>query len=348
MHKQFHIKTLGLLTAYLLLCSLFCITACKSTPEKKDNTPSELVDPSPENLRFLNEAILKNPDDPALYNQRAALYVQMGNTDSAFRDISRALTNDSTNADYLCTLSDVYMLAGMVQNALAALEKALLYNPKSVNALLKKAELHLYFDQFANTLQLTEEAIKIDGINPKAYFIRGMCFKLKGDTTNAIRNIQKTVEIDQEYYHAYIQLGLLFAAKGDILAADYYNNALNLDPKSVEAYYGLGMFYQDNGFINEALSAYTNLLLVDSTYRFAHFNLGYIHLVELKLYSEAIKYFNNAIRYAPDYVEAYYNRGYSFELLGDINNARGDYKKALELRTNYQLAIEGLNRLDKK
>ena len=321
--------------------------ACNNGKIENKEVADKQLDATPENLKALNEKIKLNPKDGELFNQRAGIYLQLNNIDSAFRDINNALMIDSTSANFLSTLSDVYMAAGMAQNALAALDKALLFEPENINALLKKAELHLYFEQYGKTLELTEKAIKIDNVNPKAYFIRGMTFKLKGDTANAIKNIQKTVEQDQEYYNAYIQLGLLYAAKHNKLAVEYYNDALNIDPKSIEAFYGLGMYYQENGFLNEALSAYTNLLSIDSTNKNAYFNMGYIHLVELKMYREGIKYFNKAIKFALDYYEAYYNRGYCYELLGDILNARNDYKKALEIKNNYEMAIEGLNRIDK-
>ena len=332
------------LIAAILLFSFAC-----TNNKTKDNKelPVAQLDASQNSIKILTEKIKLNPKDGSLYNQRAIIYIQLKNIDSAFRDVNRALMIDSAKADYLSTLSDVYMASGRVQNALAALEKALIFEPDNINALLKKAELHLYFEQYGKTLDLTEKAIKLDNFNPKAYFIRGMTFKLKGDTANAIKNIQIAVEQDQENYNAYIQLGMLYAAKHNKLAVEYYSDAIKLNPKSIEALYDLGIFYQDNGFLNEALSTYTKLLQIDSTYKFAHYNMGYIHLVDLKMYKEAIKYFNKAIKFAPDYYEAYYNRGYCFELLGDVMNARKDYKKALEIKNNYEMAIQGLNRLDK-
>ncbi len=327
----------------LLVIILFTYS-CNS--HVQDNNTQQ-VDATPENLKILNEKILLNDNDASLYNQRALVYLQLNNIDSAFRDINKALLLDSVNPIFLTSLSDIYMASGMVQNALAALEKALIYDPKNNDALLKKAELHLYFEQYGNTLELTERAIMNDKLNPKAYFIRGFAFKLKGDTANAIKNIQKCIEQDQNNYNAYIQLGLIFAARHNPLAVEYYNNALNIDAKSIEAHYGLGMYYQDNGLLNEALASYNNILLIDSTNKFAHYNMGYIHLVDLKMYREAIKYFDKAIKFAPDYHEAYYNKGYCYELLGDMQNARINYNKALEIETNYNYAIEGLNRLDR-
>jgi len=337
-------KKFGILLCIAIGLLLF---KCRSGESRKETNETEIILATPENLREVNEKIAKNPNNPELFNQRAQIYLFLNNIDSAFRDINQALLLDSLNAGYFITLSDIYMASGMVQNTLASLEKALQIEPNSVNALLKKAELHLFFEQYAEVLNHTEKAINIQAINPKAYFIRGMTFKMRGDTANAIRNIQISVDQDQENYHAYIQLGILYGARSNSLAIEYYNNALNLNPHSIEALYNLAYFYQEHDMLNEALSTYTNLLAIDSTNRFAHYNMGYIHLVYLEMFREAIKYFNKALKFDPNYVEAIYNRGYCFELLGDVHNARADYNRALALRTNYELAIQGLNRLDR-
>jgi tetratricopeptide (TPR) repeat protein len=182
---------------------------------------------------------------------------------------------------------------------------------------------------------------------PRAFFIKGMAYREMGDTAKAVQNLQIAVEKDQQYYDAYMQLGLIFSTKHNPLAADYFKNALNIRPKSIEAYYGLGMFFQSVEEYNKAIESYTTILKIDPKYKYAHFNLGYIHLVYLKVYDAAIKHFTDAIIVDPNYAEAYYNRGYSFELRGDINNARTDYIQAMKIKPNYSKAVEGMNRLDK-
>ena len=47
----------------------------------------------------------------------------------------------------------------------------------------------------------------------------------------------------------------------------------------------------------------------------------------------------------PEYTEAYYNRGFAYELLKDVENSQRDYNKVLELHPNYEKAIDGLNRI---
>ncbi len=71
-----------------------------------------------------------------------------------------------------------------------------------------------------------------------------------------------------------------------------------------------------------------------------------INLVYLKDFEAAVKFFSKSISLDPKYTDAYFNRGYSYELMGDFINARKDYQKALELFPNYERSIKGLNRLD--
>jgi len=331
------------LTALFLLS----ISACNNKKKEKDKTKIQYVNPTYENIKKLKQKILENPKNSDLYNQLAILYVQLDSIDPAFRNISMALNIDSTKANYFNTLSDVYMLAGFAQNALAALEKGLSHEPDNIAVLLKKAELHLYFKQYENTLSMVDKVLQLDDVNANAYFIKAWIFLEKTDTAKAITFMQKAVELNQKYFDAYYKLGELFAAKKNTLAVDYFNNALNLDPKSIETHYALGLYYQENDFLNEALAAYSNLLVVDSTHKNTHFNIGYIHMVKLNLFSEAIKHFDRAIQYDNNYYQAYYNKGYCYELLGDINNAKIEYNKALAIMNNYDDAIKGLNRLDK-
>jgi tetratricopeptide (TPR) repeat protein len=47
-------------------------------------------------------------------------------------------------------------------------------------------------------------------------------------------------------------------------------------------------------------------------------------------------------------VDALYNKGRTLEEMGKLNAARDIYQDVLKYRTNYDLAIEALNRLDRK
>jgi len=130
------------------------------------------------------------------------------------------------------------------------------------------------------------------------------------------------------------------------LAVGYLQTATLIDPNRGEAYYLLGMAYQEQENIPRAVETYEKLLVISPDFKEAHYNLGYINLVYINDFDAAIRYFTQAAALDPMYTDAFFNRGYSYELLGDYDHARKDYQKALELFPNYDRSILGLNRLD--
>ena len=296
----------------------------------------------------LTKQIGEHPSDLNLYIQRAKIFLEKKQSDSALPDIKKVLEIDSSNASAYIVLSDIYFAKGKFENCLNALQKSIILDKKNKIALLKLGELEFYLKNYDKAFEYIQQSLAIDNINPEAYLMLGMAYKEIGDTAKAIKNFQTVVEQDINNYHAYIQLGLLYASKKNKLAINYFNNALNVDSKSIEALYALGMFYQETGEYRKAIEKYLMILQIDPKYKNANFNIGYVYLVYLQEYENAKRYFTNAIETDSKYAEAYYNRGYCNELLNLANDAIKDYKKTLELKPNYEKAIEGLNRIDNK
>ncbi len=330
-------------TVLLLVAVLFF--ACGGHQKGKDE--SVKTDSLPADLAALSKKIADDPNNAKLYDQRASYYLQNKDLDKALADANKAIILDPKTSGYYLTLSDVYFAGGKITKCQDALTKACEINPEDKDAFLKLAELFYYMKDYKKTFENTSKALKIDNLSAKADFINGMALKDMGDTVKAVKSFERAIEKDQQYFHAYMQLGLLYAAKHSRLAIDYFNNALNLNPKSTEALYALAFFYQENGDYNKAIEKYTMITQIDPKYKQAYYNLGYIHLVYLQVYDVAIKHFTAALQIDPNYAEALYNRGYCYELLGNVNYARADYQQALKIRTNYQRAIDGMNRLDR-
>ena len=321
------------------------IVSCGGNKSKKENKIGK--DSVAVELSKLNDEIEKSPNNADLYDKRANYYITKKEFELALSDVRQAMNIDSTKANYFLTLSDIYFAQGKATASQNALQKSIALDPEFIEGYMKLAELNLYLKKYEKTFELIDKALELDKLNAKAYFMKGMTYKEMGDTAKAVKAFKTTIDQDPEYYHAFIELGLLYSLKHNKLALEYFNSAIRLNPKSVEAYYALGMFCQENDKMNEALNAYTKIIQLEPKNKYAHYNMGYIHLVYLKVYDMAIKHFTNAIKCDPNYAEAFYNRGYSYELLGDIGNAREDYKEALRIKVNYQRAIEGMNRLDK-
>jgi len=319
-------------------------TSCNSSTKRNENKiETELTE-----IEILNNKINSNPDNAEYYNDRALYFVYNKKDNDALNDIKKAIQLDETNADYYITLSDIYLYQGKVTNCLDAINKALELDTDKAKIYLKLAEVNLILKEYQKTHENIEKSLEFEPINPVAFFVSGYSFLEEGDTNLAIRNFQEAVSQDQDYLDAFYYLGLIFSAKNDKLAVEYLNNALRIEPDNVEVLYILGLFFQENEDSEKAIEIYDRILKIDDNNKFANYNKAYIKLVYLEKFEDAINDFSKAIESDPTYSDAYYNRGYCYELMNDFENSTKDYQKTLSLTPNHEKAIKALNRIDKK
>lgn len=332
-----------LLTLPVILLLLCIIPSCRQGNKTAENQ-QQSIDPR---ITELTEQIENNPDDHTLWYNRSLLYLELKMPYEALSDINKALQIDPQNTKYTITLGDIYFTMGHIENCRKALVSAQDNDPKNVEPILKLAELDLILKDYEKMNMYLNKVLELDNTNSQAYFMRGVALKEQGDSSGALKQLHQSTMYDPENYKAFVEAGILASEMNITIAEEYLNTALNLKPTSIEARYALAMFYQNNEKLNEAMAEYYNILKIDKKFAAAHFNLGYIHLVDLQLYNQAIVHFTDAIKSNPRYAEAFYNRGYCYELLGNVEAARTDYQEALSIKTNYQKAIDGLNRLDR-
>lgn len=334
---------------FILLMSVIMMIAmaCNSGKKQQESTSQEDSLNKVNPLTEINRQIADDGNNDQLYIRRADYYLSQNKVDSALRDILFAIDIDPENTNHFITLSDAYLALGNPDKCLDALNRALKLDENNQEALMKKAQLFLIMRDYDQTYETISKIIAIDKINPIAYFVRAMALIEQGDTSQAIRNLQVAIDQKQDYYEAQLQLGILFAAQQNPVAVNYFQNAINLEPRAIEPYYQLGLFFQENDRLESAVQTYNSILDIDPKYVPALYNLGYINLVYEKNFQRAADYFSQVLQLAPDYTEAWYNRGYCYELMGQKDLARRDYQESLEKRNNYPKAIEGLNRLDR-
>lgn len=331
----------------LFILSGFSLYSCRQQDGEKKMTQEEQQHaPVNAELEVLDANIISDSLNPENYYLRSRYYLEQKDINRALSDISKAIQLNENKSDYFVALSDIYLAMGRIPNCLESLKKAEELDPANNSALLKLAEVYLILKDYANTFEYSKKALELDRINPIAHFIRGYAYMELGDTSLAIMNFQVAADQDQNYYPAYIELGSLYLAQKNPLASGYFQTATRIDPNRGEAYYLLGMTYQEQENISKAVETYEKLLVISPDFKEGHYNLGYINLVYINDFEAAIRYFTQAVALDPEYTDAYFNRGYSYELMGDYVNARKDYQKALEIVPNYERSITGLNRLD--
>ena len=64
----------------------------------------------------------------------------------------------------------------------------------------------------------------------------------------------------------------------------------------------------------------------------------YINLVDKQSYQDALSLFTKAIESDTNFLQAYFNRGITYNKLNDPVKAKQDFRKVLEIQPNHKLA----------
>lgn len=326
-----------------LLSLIIClsIVSCKHSSNKvdKQNIPQELV--------ILNEAIVNDSSNSLNFTNRGEYFQKHDQLNNALADINKALSLNAKDTKAHMVLSDIKLMMGKPQESLDALKQVLDYENSNTDVHIAMAKLYLVMKDYENCAKSVEIALKINSKLPDAYYLKGMALMENDKMDEAIRSFQNAVGIDQKQYDALMQLGYIYASRESKLAIEYFKSATLARSDATEAFYNLGLLYQENEQPDKAIEAYNSIVKIDSVNKLAIYNIGYVNLVYKSDYKKAEEFFSKALEIDSTYADAWFNRGYSRELQGKNVDARKDFKQVMIIRNNDPKSIEALNRIDK-
>lgn len=326
---------------------LSCLTACNNNPPvtPENNKPKEEVDSARDPLDLLTDSIAQDESRADLYLRRATLYVEREQIGMAMIDVNQAIQLDPKNVDALLLLSDLYYMLGDEANITATLNKALEVDPYDTRAMVKLAELNLLKQNYNLAFGYIDNALKVNTYNPKAYFVRGMTYMARQDTVSAMKNFMIAREQDATFYDPQREICAIYWAQNNPLTENFMRSMMVNFPDHPMVRYDLALFLQDNGNPEEALLHYDTLLMLQPGNSRLLFNKGYVYFVYLGDNEQALSYFDQSLQSDPNYVDALYNKGHVYEQMGDYAQAKAIYRQVLNDYPDYQLAIEGMNRV---
>ena len=282
----------------------------------------------------------------ALYFDRAALYMKSEALDMGASDLKRAVQLDSTNSKYWLKLGVLYYAMQESRSAKDCWEFCSNLDAGNLDCRINLAEIYLAVGEMKKGQKRLNEILDADPKNSTALFLTGNYALMEEDTIKAMKYIQAAINEDQTLFNAYDQMGVLYSSKGDLLALDYFNAALRLQPYRYDIHYKVGMFYQSFQVFDQAVQAYERAIELKSDHKTSLHNIAVIEVFR-KNYNSAINYFTQAITADDSYVEAYFGRAYCYELLGDFVKSESDYRTSLMLDVKYMPSRQGMDRIKK-
>jgi tetratricopeptide (TPR) repeat protein len=325
----------------LIFMSALFIASCESN-KTQDEQASEILDyttlDGDQELIKLNALLENDPDNPKLLAQKADILFKLYRQDEGLNDIARAFRLDSNNLEVRRVHAGYMMAQLKILSARDDYQFIIEKDPSNAEAYLGMARTYAVENNNLKAFQFVDEALKRNVKLRDAYVLKGLMFRSENKIDLAISSYQTAVEIDPNYYSGFVALGNLFELKQSPLALDFYNTALQIEPRGIDALYGKALILQNNGQIEEAQEIYRKILSIDPDYYFAYYNQGYIKLVLESQYDSATYFFNKTVEIEPLYTDAWYNLGLSEQARSKNREAIKAFKEALKIDKDYKKA----------
>ena len=166
----------------------------------------------------------------------------------------------------------------------------------------------------------------------------------KGDFIRAEREIRMALKIYPGYSTACSNLGIIYERQ-ELLdeALTLYKKAVQLDPDFEVAYSNLGNILSKKGDFRNAITAYRHAISIEPRYADAFYNLG--NALALKNHFDgAVYHYKRALDISPDYIEAENNLGMVLKSLGKRKEAEAAFFRALKISPSFHNALYNLGK----
>ena len=204
---------------------------------------------------------------------------------------------------------------------------------------------------FNKALESFNEAINLNPQSAEAYAGRGTAYANLEQFGETLSDLSKAVELNPNDIGSEIFMDIIYQTLNirvigtkeiePEIALQYYNRAIQLNPKSSVLYNYRGYFYHhylymvyDANTLDKAIADYTKAIELNQNFAESYYNRGLVY-DDLKNYDAAIADYNQAIKLNPNDAKAYNNRGNAYKALKNYDAAIADYNNAIKINPNY-------------
>ena len=313
--------------------------------ENDESNPNHITDPK---LRIKVERL----------HQIASIHLRKSEFDYAIVYLNELIAIEPSNISFLQTIAYCHHELKQYDKALEYFSKILELDSKNYNALFFKAKILTELEKYEESMRYLNKLIELKPNDPNNWFYIASNLVTLEQYGEADTYFDKAIKLNPNLIHVWYQKALnlitleqydkaslcldkaiklnpsldtLWYTKGKLLielnkyeeSIEYLDKAIELNPKYLLAYNSKGIAFTELGKYDDAIECFDEVLFLDPTNTVALHSMGYLCLVGLKDYNQAIKYIKVAIKFDPD-------NSMNWNNLGDAYLNIGEYEKALE------------------
>lgn len=313
--------------------------------ENDESNPNPITDPK---LRIKVERL----------HQIASIHLRKSEFDIAIVYLKELLAIESSNISFLQAAGYCCHELKQYDESLQYFSKILELDSNNYNSLFFISKMLTELERYEESMEYLNRLIKLKPDDPNNWFYKASNLVALGQYDEADTYFDKAIKLNPALIHVWYQKALNLITlkhyeeaiscldkviklnpsldapwytKGKILtelnryeeSIEYLDKAIEINPKYLFAYNTKGIALIELGKFDDAIECFDEVLFLDPTNSVALHFMGYLCLVGLKDYNQAIKYIKVALKLDPD-------NSMNWNNLGDAYLNLGEYGKALE------------------
>ena len=191
-------------------------------------------------LDMVNKALIIDPNYAEGYYLKGFIYLNGGDTVKSISSFRTAVEVDPDHYNSYIILGNLYA-SEKHEYAIDYYDNALVIRPNSIEALYNKAIYLQSIEEFEGAYLIYDQIIELDSAAYFAYYNRGYIMLVSDSSySGAIKEFEKALKYYPYYVEAFYNIGLCYENQGNYdKAEEYYRKALEINPQYELAAYGL-------------------------------------------------------------------------------------------------------------
>lgn len=257
------------------------------------------------------------------------VFVQQKNIAAGGRLLESAVAGGLDDAKIYLALSEVYEAGGFIENAIPAMRLAI--EKDSANEIYRARYGLLLIDSKAPAAAIIRlnEAVKIFPKSARIWLALGMAYLIEGQTAEAKKSFEKSLALEPKSVPALAYLGTVAVEQADYAqGAAMYQRALSVEANNAYLHFLLAETLakipsSDQVLIEKHLK---RAVEIDQALAQARLALGKLDARNSR-WQEAVREFEQAVKYEPDSSEAHYQLGRALTRLKRPAEAQTAFEK---------------------
>jgi tetratricopeptide (TPR) repeat protein len=220
------------------------------------------------------------------------VYVDEGMFEKAIATLNQILTEETGTisqtklrtemANCYCRKADDSFERGLLNDAMESYNKAKEWDENHQGIYMGLGKLYCQQEDYDKASEAYKRVMDLGVADESLYLEIASIYERMDRFDEAIsylKSIERTNPSAQIFYY----LGTLYGLKGDMEnCIDYLNKTIHRSPRFVDAYYNLGVAYEQHKRIKEAINMYKKVLELDSSHEEAKANLKFLKSKQYK------------------------------------------------------------------